>query len=130
MRPEEDADGRLASGRERAEEGIGEDVQADPNGLEVTGPVGELAGQLAFWRARAAELEQQLAASRGRLRALAELLPPSLAVLVHGELDALRVGLVREDLLAGWEETVLLKPANVASELERLWNRLNEPPDS
>jgi hypothetical protein len=130
MRPEEDGDGRLVPGGVRADERTGHDVAADPNGVAIIASEVDLAGQVEFWRARARELEQQLATSRGRLLELADLLPPALAVLVHGDIEELRIGLGRNDLLAGWEETVSLRPANVASELERLWNRLGRPPDS
>lgn len=130
MRPEEDGDGRLVPGGVRAEDGLDDRSGTDPDVVEIGAPEGDPEGQVEFWRARAQELEQQLATSRARLLELADVLPPALAVLVHGDIEALRVSLIREDLLAEWEETVALQPASVAAELERLWSRLGRRPDS
>jgi hypothetical protein len=85
---------------------------------------GDLDDELLYWRARAKELEEQLAAMRARLLALADHLPPSLAPLLGSDTSALARSYEGSDPLADWEETTLLKPASVAHELGRLWEKI------
>jgi hypothetical protein len=80
--------------------------------------------EVRYWRARAAELEEQVEVMRARLLALAEHLPPTLATALGRDGDALAFAVAGRDVLEGWEETVLLKPSSVAIELPRLWERL------
>ncbi|HZR84631.1 MAG TPA: hypothetical protein VFD92_26290 [Candidatus Binatia bacterium] len=81
-------------------------------------------GDLLYWKSRAQELEAQLAAARARLLALADHLPPALVAVLGRDPDALAGVGCQLDVLEDWDETTLLKPATVAVELPRLWQRL------
>lgn len=85
---------------------------------------GDPARELRFWRARAEELAAQLERVQARLLALTEHLPMKYAPLLTCDPADLRHETDWPDPLAGWRETVQLEPAEVASELPRLWERL------
>ena len=80
--------------------------------------------ELRYWNARAHELERLLEEARSRLIALAGALPHQQAVLLDHEPDTLEPSGCTVDPLAGWEESVELRPGRVAEEMRGVWQRL------
>ena len=89
---------------------------------------GDLARELRFWRARAEELALQIETLQQRLRALTDHLPARYAELLTCDPADLRRPTDWPDPIMGWQETTLLEPASVATELSRLWKRLDPMP--
>lgn len=89
---------------------------------------GDPARAARFWRARAEVLAAQLERVQARLLALTEHLPTRYAPLLTCDPADLRLETDWPDPLAGWQETVQLEPAQVASELAGLWERLHPLP--
>ncbi len=90
---------------------------------EAAAPAGS-ARELRYWKARARELERLLEEARSRLIALADALPHQQAVLLDHEPDTLEPSGCTADPLAGWEESIELRPGNAADEMRGVWERL------
>jgi len=78
-----------------------------------------------FLRARVSELEMALADLRGRLIALARVLPPDYVSLLNGDAAAVEAGAPSWSIFDGWQDTIAIKPSHVEPEMKRLWARLD-----
>lgn len=80
--------------------------------------------ELHYWRARALELEEALLQLRERMLALGRTFQPHQAGLFDGNPAEVESELFAADLFAGWQETAVFRPADVATEMRLVWQRL------
>lgn len=78
----------------------------------------------AYLRARVAELEKTVADLRGRLIALARVLPGEYVRLLDREAAALEAAAPGWSIFEGWEDSVVKKPSHVGPEMRHVWARL------
>ncbi len=83
--------------------------------------------ETAYWKARAAALQEKLDQAHARLLALARSAPFEAVALFRYDPAALssRAGIA--DIFAGWEDTTYVRTSDVATELRELWDRLAPP---
>lgn len=77
-----------------------------------------------YWRVRAEALDAEVEALRRRLLLLANVVPYPAVRYLHEELSELERETPPADLLADWEETYAMTPSDVATEMQRVWERL------
>ena len=80
--------------------------------------------EVAYWRTLAEEREAELVVLRNRLLAIAMVAPTDLLTLVEGGAQTQITPGQLHEIFEGWEDTPVLRPSDVATEMALLWERL------
>lgn len=80
--------------------------------------------ELRYWKERAEALEMSLAELRARVLALPWVLPADVVEFLEREPEAISGAAPLWSVFRGWEDTVVIVPADVETELGQVWERL------
>jgi hypothetical protein len=80
--------------------------------------------ELRYWKARAEALEKALGELRARVLALPWVLPAESVEFLEREAPAISGSAPAWSVLRGWEDTIVIVPSDVETELVHVWERL------
>lgn len=80
--------------------------------------------ELRYWKERAEALERSLAELRARVLALPWVLPADVVEFLEREPGAIAGAAPPWSVFRGWEDTIVIVPSDVETELGHVWARL------